>query len=45
MDTTDNISPELRKVEKEIDNYYKTNKLLILPFATAAWSLLARIEN
>ena len=41
MKTIDNVSPELRKVEKEIDNYYKSNPLLKLPFATAAWSLLA----
>lgn len=41
MSTTDNVSPELREVEKEIDNYYKSNPLLKLPFATAAWSLLA----
>ena len=41
MKTTDNISCELRKVEKEVDNYYKSNPLIKLPFATAAWYLLA----
>ena len=41
MKTTDNVSCELRKIEKEIDNYYKSNPLVKLPFATAAWSLLA----
>ena len=45
MKTTDNVSPELRKIEKEIDDYYKSNPLLKLPFATAAWSLLAYAEE
>ncbi len=45
MKTTDNISPELRKIEKEIDNYYKSNPLLKLPFAPAAWGLLAYAEE
>ena len=45
MKATDNVSPELRKIEKEIDNYYKSNPLLKLPFATAAWYLLASGEN
>ena len=45
MKTIDNVSPELRKIEKEIDNYYKSNPLVKLPFATAAWSLLAYAEN
>ena len=45
MKTTDNVSPELRKIEKEIDNYYKSNPLLKLPFATAGWSLLAYGED
>ena len=42
--TTDNVSDELREVEKEIDNYYKSNPLLKLPFATAAWYFLAFAE-
>ena len=37
----DRLTPELRKIEKEIDHYYKSNPLMSLPFATAAWSLLA----
>ena len=45
MKTADNVSPELRKIEKEIDDYYKSNPLLKLPFATAAWSLLAYAEE
>ena len=44
MKTTDNVSPELRKIEKEIDNHYKFNPLLKLPFATAAWYFLAFAE-
>ena len=45
MKTTDRVSPELRTIEKEVDNYYKSNPLLKLPFATAAWSLLAYAED
>ena len=45
MKTTDNVSCELREIEKEIDSYYKSNPLLKLPFATAAWSLLAYAED
>ena len=45
MKTPDNVSPELRKIEQEIDNYYKSNPLLKLQFATAAWSLLAYAED
>ena len=44
MGTTDNVSCELRKIEKEIDNYYKPNPLVNLPFATAACSFLAFAE-
>ena len=45
MSTIDRVSPELREAEKEIDNYYKSNPLLKLPFATAAWSFLAFAED
>ena len=45
MSSTDSVSPELRKVEKEIDNYYKSNPLLTQPFTTAAWHLLAYAEE
>ena len=42
---TDNVTPELRKIEKEVDNYYKSNPLMNLPFGTAAWYLLAFAED
>ncbi len=45
MSSTDNVSPELRKAEKEIDDYYKSNPLLKLPFASAAWYLLSSAEE
>ncbi len=45
METTDNESCKLRKIEEEIDNYYKSNPLLELPFAPAAWHLLAFAED
>ena len=45
MTTTDRLTPELRKIEKEIDNYYKSNPLAKLPFATAAWYLLTSVEH
>lgn len=45
MTTTDRLSPELRKIKKEIDCYYQSNRLVKLPFATAAWNLLAFAEN
>ena len=47
MKTPDKVSTKLRKVEKEIDDCYKSNPLVTLPFATAAWSLLtfAELEN
>ena len=41
----DRLTPELRKIEKEIDHYYKSNPLMSLPFATAAWHLLAAAED
>ena len=44
MDPTDSVSCELRKVEKEVDDCYKSNPLVTLPFATAAWSLLTFAE-
>lgn len=45
MKTTDNVSSELRKIEKEIDDYYKSNPLVKLPFATAASYLLRTAEE
>lgn len=41
MSTTNELTPELKKAEEEIDKCYKSNPLLKLPFATAAWYLLA----
>lgn len=45
MGTTNELTPEFKKAEQEIDNYYKSNSLIALPFATAAWSLMAFAEN
>ena len=45
MKTSDKLTTDLRKAEQEIDNYYKSNPLLKLPFATAAWALLAFSEE
>ena len=45
MKTTDRLTPELRKIEKEIDDYYKSNPLVNLPFATSAWYLLATAQD
>ena len=42
---TDKLTCKLREIEKEIDLYYKSNPLMNLPFATAAWSLLAFGED
>ena len=41
----DKVTPELRKIEKEVDNYYKSNPLMNLPFGTTAWYLLAFAED
>ena len=41
MRTPDRLTPELRRAEKEIDNHYRSNPLVNLPFARAAWALLA----
>ena len=41
----DKVSPELRKIEEEVDNYYKTNPLLELPFGVAVWYLLAYYDD
>ena len=38
---TDKLTCKLREIEQEIDVYYKSNPLVNLSFATAAWSLLA----
>lgn len=41
MRTPNRLIPELRRAEKEIDNHYRSNPLVNLPFARAAWALLA----
>ena len=41
----DRLTSELRKIEKEVDHYYKSNPLVKLPFATAVWHLLAFAEE
>ena len=41
----DLLSPELRNVEKEIDNYYKENLLCNIQFAEAAWHFLSFCED
>ena len=45
MKNTYELPDELQKVENEVDDYYKSNPLVKLPFATAVWSLLAYAEN
>ena len=45
MSTTNELTPELKKAAEEITNYYKSNPLVKLPFATAAWSFLAFVED
>jgi len=42
---SDKLTPELRAVEKEVDSYYMQNPLVNLPFASAAWHLLAFGED
>lgn len=41
METTDKLSPEMQEAKNEIDNYYKSNPLVNLPFVTAMSSFLA----
>ena len=45
MSTTNELTPELKKASEEIKHYYKSNPLLNLPFATAAWSFLSFVED
>ncbi len=45
MKPTDKLTPELRKIEKAIDLHYKSNPLVNLPFAPAAWYLLTFTEK
>lgn len=41
MSPTNELTPKLKIAKEEVDNYYKSNPMLKLPFATAAWSFLA----
>ena len=41
----DNISEELRNIEKEIDEHYKLNPLVKLSYCQAVWHLLAYFED
>ena len=41
----DRLTPELRKIKKEVDNCYQSNFLMNLPFSIAAWFLLTFTEN
>lgn len=41
----DPVSPELRKVEVEIDGYHQRNPLIHLPFGTSAWCFMAFCED
>ena len=45
MATTDRLTPELWQIKKEVDCLYMSNRLVSLPFPTAAWNLLAFSEN
>ena len=45
MKNTYEFPGELQRVKNEVDNYYKSNPLLKLPFAAAAWSFLAFAED
>ena len=39
------LSPELRQIESEVDNAFRSNPLVIENFAQAAWTLLAVAED
>lgn len=41
----DPVSPEIRTIEHELDNAFKSNYLVTLNFAQAAWYLLATAED
>lgn len=45
MSTTNELIPELKKAAEEVKDYYKSNPLFKLPFATAAWSFLSFVED
>lgn len=41
----DPVTPELRAVEREVDNYYERNALVDIPFASAAWHFMSYCED
>jgi hypothetical protein len=41
----DTVSKELRKIEHEVDNFFKQNYLCTLPFAISAWHFMAFCED
>ena len=45
MNNDNKFPHELQQAQKEIVNYYKSNPLMELPFATAAWSFLSFVED
>ena len=45
MGETDRLSPELRSVEKKLDEAYCSNRLLRVAFSTATWTLLSVFED
>lgn len=42
---TDPISDDLRKIETDVDNFYKQNPLVKMKFAVAAWYFIAFCED
>ena len=45
MSKTNELTPELKKAAEEVKDCYKSNPLMELPFATAAWSFLSFVED
>jgi hypothetical protein len=41
----DTLSPEIRAAEKEIDEAFKSNPIIALGYATAAWTVLSTAED
>ena len=41
----DPVSAELRAIEKEVDEHYKTNDLMELPFGQATWYFMSACED
>lgn len=42
---TDHVSPELRLIEQEIDNYYRINSLTNISFSAASWYFMSFCED